>query len=122
MFTFKFSLKSELSLGLNSLVARLWYESLRTINLDWNGLQNQFQQQYSKIGNAREQLFQAWISFHFNENTETSDFYDTCIRQVAILLGYGKPQVLEVFKTTLPTRLILGTLSHRRCKISSRNS
>ena len=22
--------------------ARLWYESLRTINLDWNGLQNLF--------------------------------------------------------------------------------
>ena len=29
----------------------------------------------------------------------------TCIRQVATLLGYGKPQVLEVFKNTLPTSL-----------------
>ena len=29
--------------------ARLWYESLRPIVLDWNGLQNQFRQQYSKI-------------------------------------------------------------------------
>ena len=26
-------------------------------------------------------------------------------RQVTTLLGYGKPQVLEVFKNTLPTRL-----------------
>ena len=52
---------------------RLWYESLRPIALDWNGLQNQFQQQYSKIGNAREQLFHAWRSFHFDENTETLD-------------------------------------------------
>ena len=26
-------------------------------------------------------------------------------RQAATLLGYGKPQVLEVFKNTLPTRL-----------------
>ena len=34
--------------------ARLWYESLRPIALDWNGLQNQFRQQYSKIGNTRE--------------------------------------------------------------------
>ena len=39
------------------------------------------------------------------ENTETLDAYVTCIRQVATLLGYGKPQVLKVFKNTLPTRL-----------------
>ena len=31
--------------------------------------------------------------------------YVTCIRQVAALLGYGEPQVLEVFKNTLPSRL-----------------
>ena len=36
---------------------RLWYESLRPINVDWTGLQNQFRQQYSMIGNTREQLF-----------------------------------------------------------------
>ena len=29
----------------------------------------------------------------------------TCIRKVATLLGYGKPQILEVFKNTLPTKL-----------------
>ena len=28
--------------------AKLWYESLRPINVDWQGLQNQFRQQYSK--------------------------------------------------------------------------
>ena len=43
--------------------------------------------------------------FHFDENTETLESYVTCIRQVATLLGYGQPQVLEVFKNTLPTRL-----------------
>ena len=32
--------------------ARLWYESLRPVALDWNGLQTQFRQQYSKIGNT----------------------------------------------------------------------
>ena len=37
--------------------ARLWYESIRPIHIDWLGLQNQFRQQYSKIGNTREQLF-----------------------------------------------------------------
>ena len=51
--------------------ARLWYESLKPINVDW--LQNQFRQQYSKIGNTREQLFHMLQSFHFSENTETLD-------------------------------------------------
>ena len=55
--------------------ARLWYESLRPIALDWNGLQTQFGQQYSKIGNNREQLFHAWRSFHFEENSETLHSY-----------------------------------------------
>ena len=27
------------------------------------------------------------------------------MRQVAVLLGYGEPQVLDIFKNTLPTRL-----------------
>ena len=46
-----------------------------------------------------------WRSFQFSENTETLDGYVICIRQVAALLVYGKPQVLEVFKNTLPMRL-----------------
>ena len=29
----------------------------------------------------------------------------TQIRQVATVLGYGEPQILEVFKNTLPTKL-----------------
>ena len=85
--------------------ARLWYESLRPIKADWEGLQNMFRQQYSKIGSTREQLFHAWRSFHFDENTETIDAYINHIRQVATLLGYQEPQVLEVFKNTLPTKL-----------------
>ena len=36
--------------------ARLWYQSLESINVDWQGLQNLFRQQYSRIGNTREQL------------------------------------------------------------------
>ena len=54
--------------------ARLWYESSRPINIDWIRLQNQFRQQYSKIGNTREQLFNTCRSFHFDENTETLRF------------------------------------------------
>ena len=85
--------------------AKLWYESLRPINVDWLGLQNQTRQQYSKIGNATEKLFHAWRSFHFDENAKTLDSYIMYIRQVATLLGHGKPQILEVFQNTLPARL-----------------
>ena len=46
-----------------------------------------------------------WRSFTFDENTETIDAYVTCIRQVATLFSYGEPQILEVFKNTLPTKL-----------------
>ena len=74
--------------------ARLWYKSLRLIGVDWSGLQNQFRQQYSKIGDTRKQLFHAWKSFNFNETIETLDSYFTCIRQVATLLGYCKSQIL----------------------------
>ena len=85
--------------------ARLWYESLTPTNIDWPGLQNLFRQQYSKIGNTREQLFHTWRSFHFDKNTETIDVYRMHIRQVATHLGYEEPQILEVFKNTLPTKL-----------------
>ena len=74
--------------------ARLWYHSLEPINVDWQGLQNLFRQQYSKIGNTREQLFHGWRSFSFDENMETIDAYVTGIRQVAALLGYGELQIL----------------------------
>ena len=37
--------------------------------------------------------------------TQTIDSYMIRIRQVATLLGYGEPQILEVFKKTLPTKL-----------------
>ena len=45
--------------------ARLWYKSLRPINVNWEGLQNQFRQHYSKIRNTREHILQhvAVISF-----------------------------------------------------------
>ena len=85
--------------------ARLWYQSLEPINVDWQGYQNLFRQQYSKISNTREQIFHAQRSFNFDKNTETIDAYVMCIRQVDTLLGYGEPQILDVFKNTLPTKL-----------------
>ena len=48
-----------------------------------------------------------WRSFHFDENSEMLDSYVTHIRQVALLLGYGEPQVLDILENTLPSRLYL---------------
>ena len=64
-----------------------------------------FRQQYSKIGNTREQLFHAWRSFYFDEIAETIDAYVHHIRQVANLLGYQDPKILEVFKNILLSNL-----------------
>ena len=91
---------------------RLWYKSLRPIVVDWQCLQDQFKQQYSKIGNTREQLFHVWKLFHYDENSETLDTYVTRIRQVAALLGYGEPQILEVFRNTFTKQTILGFVSN----------
>ena len=85
--------------------ARNWYATLEPLARTWLELQNLFRQQYSKIGNMREQLFHAWRSFHYDENVETPDAYIIRIKQVARLLGYEDPQVLEVFKNTVPNRL-----------------
>ena len=71
--------------------AKLWYQSLKPKNVDWQGLQNLFRQKYSKTGNTREWLFHAWRSCSFDEITERIDAYVTCFRQVAALLGYGEP-------------------------------
>ena len=85
--------------------ARLWYETLRPIVGDWTGLQECFQQQYSKFGNTREQLFHVWRSFHYDENAEMIDAYVNRIKQVAAFLKYGESQILELFKNTLPSKL-----------------
>ena len=72
--------------------ARLWFHSLEPLeDTTWPQLQNLFRQRYSKLGNTCEQLFHAWRSFTFDENTETIVSYVIWIRQVATLLGYGEP-------------------------------
>ena len=85
--------------------ARLWYETLGAAQLDWEALRDQFWQQYSKFGSTREQYFHAWRSFQFDENTDTIDSYIHKVNQVATLLNYGEPWILELFKNTLPSRL-----------------
>ena len=102
--------------------ARLWYEPLRPIAVDWNGLQAQLWQLYSRIGNMREQLSHVWRIFHFVENSETIDSYITHIKKLATLLHYGEPCILNVFKKYTPIKIILEFVSYRRFKTSSRDS
>ena len=85
--------------------ARLWYELLAPLDNDWSTLQNKFRWQYSKIGNTPEQLFHAWRTFKFDENTDSIDSYVLRMSQVAAMLNYGEMQILENFKNTLPYRL-----------------
>ena len=87
--------------------ARLWYESLAPLDNDWPTLQNKFRHQYSKIGNTPKQLFHAWRTFKFDENTDTVDSYVLRMSQVVAILNYGEMQILENFKNTLPYRLYL---------------
>ena len=89
---------------------------LRPIVVYWTGLQEHFRQQYSKFGNTREQLFHVWRSFHYDENAEMIDVYVNRIKQMAALLNYGEPQILELFKNTLPSKLywILFSINYLR--------
>ena len=78
----------------------------RTFGRDYIGtIAKLFRQRYAKLGNTCEQLFHTWRSFTFDENTETIDSYVIRMKQVANLLGYGEPEILEVFKNTPPTKL-----------------
>ena len=78
--------------------ARLWYETIRHANLDCPTMQQCFKQQYSKFGNTREQYFHICRSFQFDEATDTIDGYIYKVKQVAALLDYGDPQILELFR------------------------
>ena len=68
-------------------------------------MQECFRQQYSKFGNTKEELFHVWRSFQYDENSDNIDSYISKIKQVAALLNYGEPQILELFKNTLPSKL-----------------
>ena len=87
--------------------ARLWYKSLAPLDNDWPTLQNKLRWQYPKIDNTPEQLFHAWRTFKFDENTDSIDSYVLRMSQVAAMLNYGEMQILENFKNTLLYRLYL---------------
>ena len=81
--------------------ARLWYELLAPLDNDWPALQNKFRWQYLKIGNTPKQLFHAWKTFKFDENTDSIDSYVLRMSQVVAMLNYGEMQILENFKNIL---------------------
>ena len=103
--------------------ARLWYHSLEPLgNTTWAQLQNFF----------RTKVIQNWV-IHMNnyfkhgdhsflmKNTETIDSYVIRIRQVTTPLGYGEPQILEVFKEHITNKTILDSVPYRRSQTSSRD-
>ena len=105
--------------------ARLWFQSIEPLeNTTWPQLQNLFRQRYSKLGNTHEQLFHAWRSFNFDENTETIDSYVMWIRQVATLNTFRlwRAKNIRSIKEHFTNKIILDLISNRRLKTSSRNS
>ena len=74
--------------------ARLWYETIGQVQMDWPTMQECFRQQYSKFGNTREQYFHVLRCFQFDEATDTIDSYIHKVEQVTALLDYGEPQIL----------------------------
>ena len=56
-------------------------------------------------GNTPEQYFHQWRSFYFDENMDSIDSYVMRVGQCAAILNYGEPQILELTKKTLPSRL-----------------
>ena len=101
----------------------MWYETLRPIEVDWTGLQEHFRQQYSKFGSTKEQLFHMWRLFQYDENSDIIESYISKIKRLAALLNYGKPQILEVFKNTLPSKLywILFPINNLRDAVDATN-
>ena len=67
--------------------ARVRYETLAPIANDWPAMQNNFQQQYSKLGNTPEQYFPQWRSFYIDENMDSIDSYVTKVSQSATMLN-----------------------------------
>ena len=84
---------------------RNWYETVRNVQLDWPALQRHFRQKFSKHGNNRDQYYQMWRNFHFDESVDDIDSYVTRVKQIAVLLNYGDPEMLELLRNTLQSRL-----------------
>ena len=58
--------------------------------MDWNALQTCLE-----FGSSREQYFHMRRNFCYDENEDTIDSYILKVKQVASLLNYGEPEILE---------------------------
>ena len=65
------------------------------MQLDWPALQRHFRQKFSKYGSNRDQYYQTWRNFCFDESVDDIDSYVTKVKQLAALLNYGDPEMLE---------------------------
>ena len=88
----------------------------RHIHLNWSNFKPEFSGKPEEDAEAHLLCSNDWMEADcFDEDIRvqgfcltllgTIDYYVIIIRQVTNLLGYGEPQILEVFKNTLPTKL-----------------
>ena len=100
---------------------RLWYESLRLINIDWSGLQNIFRQQYSKIGNTRGQLFTLGDLL-----TQQKHGNNRCLctahKTGSHTLRLSKTTNIRSLQKHTSNKIILGSFPNNGLETSSRNS
>ena len=101
--------------------ARLLYESLRPITIDWIGLQNQCWQQYSKIGNTREVISCMEIILFQQKHRNISYICHMHKTGSYIIMLWRTTGISSVQKYNF-YRIILGTFLYRIFKKSSRNS
>ena len=52
------------------------------------------------IGHTRKQLFHARRSFNYDENAEMVDAHKQRMWQIAEMINYREPQILELLKNT----------------------
>ena len=50
--------------------ARLWYQSIHPFQGNWEKLQERFRTQFSQVGNTWGQMYDAWRTFHLDENAD----------------------------------------------------
>ena len=103
--------------------ARLWFQSLEPLgNTTWPQLQNLFRQRYSKLGNTCEQLFHAWRSFNFDENTENYRLLCNANKTGSNTLRLWRATSTGSIQEHTSNKAVLDTISNRRPQTGSRNS
>ena len=102
--------------------ARLWYQSLEPLrDPTWAQLQNLIRQRCSKLGNTCEQLFHAWRSFTFDENTEDYRFLCDKNKTGSKSLRVGRATDIRGIQEPFTNKNVLDFVSNRRPQTSCRH-